>query len=104
MSIPLLNTLEKTIRATGNTNLSKILFDVQDYHATAIEAAESAKKANVGHLITYHALPAPRNSIMESIFYRGVDDIFPNFTASIDGTMVTLPVNTDEIIISHFVK
>ena len=39
---------------------------------------------------------------MESIFYRGVDDIFPNFTPSIDGTMVTLPVNTDEIIISHF--
>ena len=102
MSIPLLNTLEKTIRATGNTNLSKILFDVQNYHATAIEAAESAKKANVGHLITYHALPAPRNNIMESIFYRGVDDIFPNFTPSIDGTMVTLPVNTDEIIISHF--
>ncbi len=32
--------------------------------------------------------------------YRGVDEIAKKWTASHDGTMAVLPVNSDEIIIS----
>jgi hypothetical protein len=37
---------------------------------------------------------------MEKIFYRDIDKDFQNWTASIDGTTVTLPVGSDEIILS----
>jgi hypothetical protein len=37
---------------------------------------------------------------MEDIMYRGVDEIMENWTASDDGTMLVLPINTDEIIVT----
>jgi hypothetical protein len=37
---------------------------------------------------------------MENIMYRGVDEIMKNWTASHDGTMVVLPVYSDEIIVT----
>ena len=60
----------------------------------------AANKANVGHLIFYHHAPAPRTNLMEKIMYRGVDEIIKNWTASHDGTMAVLPVDSDEILIS----
>ena len=37
---------------------------------------------------------------MQNIMYRGVDKIMENWTASHDGTMVILPTDSDEIIIT----
>jgi hypothetical protein len=37
---------------------------------------------------------------MENIMYRGVDEIMDNWTASDDGTMVILPIDSNEIIIT----
>jgi ribonuclease Z len=88
MNIGLLESMRKGAKAVGNDVIDIVLFDVQDYHIP------------VGHLIFYHALPAPRNQIMEKIFYRNIDKDFQNWTASIDGTTVTLPVGSDEIILS----
>jgi len=77
--------------------VSKIMQDVLDYHTTPVEAAEIANKANVKHLVFYHLNPAPRNSIMENMFVRGVNDIRGDWTLSKDGTMVILPFNSDKI-------
>ena len=79
---------------------AKLMEDITTYHTTPIEAAEIANLANVKHLIFYHLTPAPRNYITEIIFLRGVDEIREEWTLSNDGTMVVLPVGTDEIIIS----
>ena len=100
MNIGLLEAMRKGARAIDNEVIDIVLFDVQDYHIPVLEVVDIAKRANVGHLIFYHALPAPRNDIMERIFYRDIDKDFQNWTASIDGTTVTLPVGTDEIILS----
>ena len=51
-------------------------------------------------LVFYHHLPAPRNQLMENIMYRGGEEIMKNWTASHDGTMVVLPVDSDEIIVT----
>jgi hypothetical protein len=45
--------------------------------------------------------PAPRNRITEIIFLRGVDEVREEWTLSRDGTMVVLPVESDEIILSE---
>ena len=100
MSIELLNILNKVSKETGNIVGEIVTIDVQDYHTPIIEVVKAANKANVGHLIFYHHAPAPRTNLMEKIMYRGVDKIAKNWTASHDGTMAVLPLNSDEIIIS----
>ena len=76
---------------------AKIMEDIMTYHTTPFEAAEIANKANAKHLVFYHLTPAPRNEMMERIFLRGVDDIRDDWTLSKDGTMIVLPVGSDEI-------
>ena len=80
---------------------AKLMEDITTYHTTPVEAAEIANLANVKHLIFYHLTPAPRNYVTEIIFLRGIDEIREEWTLSNDGTMVVLPVGTDEIIISN---
>ena len=84
-----------------NKGLVKILDDIETYHATPIEAAQAANLANVDHLIFYHLTPAPRNNLMERMFFRGVNDIRKDWSAAKDGTMVVLPLDSDEIIITE---
>jgi len=80
---------------------AKLMEDITTYHTTLVEAAEIANLANVKHLIFYHLTPAPRNRITEIIFLRGVDEIREEWTLSSDGTMVVLPVESDEVIFSE---
>jgi len=101
MSIPLLEAIRSAAITSGRTTTAKILFDVQDYHTPAVEVAKVAVKANVSHLILYHLLPAPRSNVMEKIFYRGMDDVMTNWTSSVDGTRVTLPIDSEEIILDE---
>ena len=96
---PLIQTMEKIAYEEGNNVLSKVLFDIQDYHADTIEVAQIAKDADVDLLVFYHLIPAPRNYISEKMFLRGVDDILSNYYVSEDGTLVTLPASSDEILI-----
>jgi len=80
---------------------AKLMEDITTYHTTLVEAAEIANLANVKHLIFYHLTPAPRNRITENIFLRGVDEVREEWTLSSDGTMVVLPVESDEVIFSE---
>ena len=81
--------------------LNKILFDIQDYHTTIKEAGEISRDANVKHLLIYHAIPTPRNKIMEDVFFRPLVGIFDHYTLSDDGTRVIMPVDSDEVIIDQ---
>ena len=80
---------------------AKLMEDIITYHTTPVEAAEIANLANVKHLIFYHLTPAPRNYITEIIFLRGIDEVREEWTLSNDGTMVVLPVESDEVIFSE---
>jgi len=81
--------------------LNKILFDIQDYHTTIKEAGEISRDANVKHLLIYHAIPTPRNKIMEDVFFRPLIGVFDYYTLSDDGTRVIMPVGSDEVIIDQ---
>ena len=81
--------------------LDEILFDIQDYHTTVKEAGEIARDANVDQLLIYHAIPTPRNKIMEDVFFRPLDGVFDEYMLSDDGTRVIMPVSSDEIIIDQ---
>ncbi len=81
--------------------MDKILFDIQDYHTSIEEAGEIARDANVKHLLIYHSIPTPRNTLMERVFFRPIEGIFNNYTLSDDGTRVIMPIGNDEIIIDQ---
>ena len=77
--------------------MDKIFLDIQDYHTPINQAGEIARDANVKHLLIYHAIPSPNNTIMEKVFYRPLKGIYKDFTASVDGTRIILPIGTNEI-------
>ena len=81
--------------------LDEILLDIQDYHTTVKEAGEIARESNVDQLLIYHAIPTPRNKIMEDVFFRPLDGVFDKYMLSDDGTRVIMPVSSDEIIIDQ---
>ena len=79
--------------------MDKILLDIQDYHTSIKEAGEIARDANVKHLLIYHSIPTPRNTLMERVFFRPIEGIFDDYTLSDDGTRVVMPVGNNEIVI-----
>ncbi|MGJ8686468.1 MAG: MBL fold metallo-hydrolase, partial [Spongiibacteraceae bacterium] len=82
----------------GNTQLNKIMFDIQDYHTSPVEAAEVANEANVKELVLYHLVPAPPHRLAEWFFMRGVKAVRPTgVTLGYDGLTYVLPVGSDEI-------
>jgi ribonuclease Z len=98
----LLNIMINASRANSADNRAQLFEDIQTYHTTPIEAAEVANEAGVGHLVFYHLTPSPRNSLMADRLLRGVKEVRPdNWTLSVDGTRVTLPVGSDEIFLDE---
>ncbi|NIB43695.1 MBL fold metallo-hydrolase [Pseudomaricurvus alkylphenolicus] len=78
--------------------MEKILFDITDYHASPVEAAETAQAANAKHLMYYHIVPALVAPGMESLYLEGVSDVYDGpVTLGEDGTMISLPANSEAI-------
>ena len=100
MSVELLEVINKNAQQTENFVVETVTVDILDYHTPILDVVKAANEANVGHLVFYHLLPAPRINLMEDIMYRGVDEIRDNWTSAHDGTMVTLPIGTEKIEIS----
>lgn len=82
----------------GNKILAKITHDILDYHASPVEAAETARDAEVGHLLYYHIVPPLIIPGQQALFLNGADKIFPNYTIGEDGVAFSLPANSKEII------
>ncbi|MDG2334731.1 MAG: MBL fold metallo-hydrolase [Myxococcota bacterium] len=86
----------------GQTNLAKITKDILDYHASPVEAAESASAAGADHLLFYHIVPPLLISPMEALFVEGVSDAYDGpFTVGRDGTLISLPAGSDEITVEQ---
>ena len=93
--------MEESLRSRGADLLATVLDDITTYHTTLVEAAEIANEANVKKLFFYHLTPAPRNYIQEVMFVRGVDQVREEWTLVEDGTLVILPVGSEEIIVTN---
>jgi ribonuclease Z len=63
-----------------------------------VEAAETARDADMGHLLYYHIVPPLIFPGAEAVWLEGVDEVFSDYTMGLDGTTFTLPPNSDEII------
>lgn len=94
----LVGIMNNAAQKTGNQSMAKITTDILDYHASPVEAAETARAAGVGHLLYYHIVPVLILPGMEAAFVEGVDEVFSDYTVGVDGTTFSLPPNSDEIL------
>ena len=86
----------------GRPNLAKATRDILDYHATPVEAAESAQTVGADHLLYYHIVPPLLLAPMEDIFLEGVDDAYEGpVTVGRDGTFVSLETGSDDILVEE---
>jgi ribonuclease Z len=93
----LVGLMENSAKNVGSNELAKIMFDIQDYHASPVEAAEVARDAGVGHLLYYHVIPPLILPGMEAAWLEGVPEVYPDYTLGQDGTAFSLPAGSDEI-------
>jgi ribonuclease Z len=89
--------MNEAAQAAGNTSMAKITMDILDYHASPVEAAQTARDAGVGHLLYYHIVPPLLVPGTEAAWLEGVDDVFEHYTLGRDGTAFSLPANSDAI-------
>jgi ribonuclease Z len=82
----------------GNEVMAKVTIDILDYHASPVEAAETARDADVGHLLYYHIVPPLIFPGQEALYLNGAEDIFRDYTVGQDGTGFSLPANSSDIL------
>jgi ribonuclease Z len=80
-----------------NWGMAKITIDILDYHASPVEAAETARDSGAGHLLYYHVVPPLIFPGSEAVWLQGVDDVFSDYTLGEDGTSFSLPAGSDKI-------
>ncbi len=94
----LVKLMNKVAKQTDNTVMAKVTHDILDYHASPVEAAETARDAGVGHLLYYHIVPPMVIPGQKALYLDGADKIFGNYTIGEDGVAFSLPAGSDEII------
>lgn len=90
--------MEAAANELGNPILAKVMYDVPEYHASPVEAAETARDAEVGHLLYYHVVPPIVIPGQEALWLNGAGEIFPHYTVGYDGVSFSLPAGSSEII------
>ena len=90
--------MQQVAEKLGNKSTAKVLYDIRDYHTSPVEAAEIARDAGVGHLLYYHIVPPLDIPGLKTIWLKGVDQVFTDYTVGEDGTLFSLPENSQEIV------
>jgi ribonuclease Z len=71
------------------------MHDIEDYHITPEEAAQTANDADARLLVLYHLLPAPEGFLTRQLFSRGINEVRQGeWTIADDGSLDTLPIGT----------
>lgn len=98
LSRKLVGIMQAGAKKAGRKNLEKIMWDITNYHASPVEAAEAAQEAGVGHLLYYHIVPPLPIGLLEQVYLEGTDDAFEgDITLGEDGTFISLPTGSKEI-------
>jgi ribonuclease Z len=101
LSPDLVGRLQRAATVAGRPNVAKIALDIPSYHTSPLETAELAHEAGVKHLLLYHVLPPLPVTGLEAAFVEGMDDVYSGpITVGRDGTFVSMPSGSDEIVVS----
>ncbi|MGD2157299.1 MAG: MBL fold metallo-hydrolase [Anaerolineales bacterium] len=83
-----------------DNNATAVAEDIQDYHITPEEAGIVAREAGVSQLLITHILPPVPVDFLADWFLADARELYDgDVRMAHDGTMVKMPVNSDEITI-----
>lgn len=93
----LVSLMHDTAVKKGMEVLAKVTSDIPDYHASPMDAAETAKEAGVKHLLYYHIVPPLVAPGQTQLFLDGAEEVFKNYTIGQDGVLFSLPAGSGDI-------
>jgi ribonuclease Z len=86
--------IETAMKEAGNQRLGQIMFDIKNYHATPVEAAETAQTADAGALVFSHIVPALPSPALYPYFLKGTGEVYDGpIVMGEDGMMLSLPAD-----------
>lgn len=90
--------IEAAFAAQGNANTAKIFHDIQDYHASPEQAAESAQAASARMLVLSHLVPPLPYAYLYPAFLGDAPERFDGeIIVGEDGMLFSLPPQSTEI-------
>jgi ribonuclease Z len=102
LSVTLTRVLEVGAGAAGRPALKQIFNDIQNYHATPEEAAETARDAGVRYLLLNHIAPGLPLFGMDQAFLGDAARIFKGpVRVGQDGDFVSLPAGSTRVDVSR---
>lgn len=94
----MVRTMEKEFERDGRKRLAKIMADIQNYHTTPVEAAETARDGKAKMLVLSHIVPALPLAYLDSYYLKGTADAYDGpVILGQDGMLFSLPANKDSI-------
>lgn len=94
----LVQKMEAAAAANGQPGAAKIMHDIQDYHTTPEEAAESAQTAGAGTLVLSHLVPPLPSRWLYAAFLGDAKSRFSGpIVVGEDGMMFSLPAGSSKI-------
>ena len=99
LSPRLVAAIQNTATELGLVFLAELMTHLNKLHATPMQAAEVAQSAGVKHLLYYHVIPPLIAPGQGRLFLDGAQNVFPNYTIGRDGVVISLPANSDDVII-----
>lgn len=99
LSPRLVQVLQQAAQQAQRPKLVKVFSDIQDYHATPEDAAETARQAQVGFLLLHHIVPPlPPLPGLEQAFLGQAGAIFDGpIQVGRDGDFLSLPTGSKAI-------
>ncbi|MEE8166647.1 MAG: MBL fold metallo-hydrolase [Myxococcota bacterium] len=100
LSPTLMKLIGEVAEKAGNHSMEQIAGDVLTYHASPVEAAETAQSVGAKHLLYYHIVPPLPIPGLASVFLEGVSDAYGGrVTLGRDGTTISLPSGSDLVLV-----
>ncbi|MEM9310256.1 MAG: MBL fold metallo-hydrolase [Pseudomonadota bacterium] len=90
--------MQLAMEERGNTIAAKIFFDIQDYHASPEQAAESAQTAGAQTLVLSHLVPPMPTDYLHATFLGDAPNRFDgDIVVGADGMLFSMPPQSQEI-------
>ncbi|MBX7527904.1 MBL fold metallo-hydrolase [Qipengyuania vesicularis] len=96
--------METQLAASGNASGAKIMVDIQDYHASPEDAADSAQLAGARMLVLSHLVPPLPSKYLYPALLGDAENRFDgDLVVGEDGMLFSLPAGSDAINTSELI-
>jgi ribonuclease Z len=105
LSMDLVRAMNAAAAGRGEGGTAQILTDIQDYHASPMEAARTAQEAGARELILYHVIPPLPSPLLNAAYLGDAPSAFSGrMRVGEDGMLISLPVGGDDVRITRAVR